>query len=118
MKKITKVVVISIFLLINNILRSKKNQQVYTRYFLILAHKTQQSEDLSIFKLLQLPLHVLIMEKKPKQNNNKLTSSSFTHFLAKIVLIHVSSPVGTHSTDCFFVIVSVLRKKLLTVIKI
>lgn len=67
MKKITKVVVISIFLLINNILRSKKNQQVYTRYFLILAHKTQQSEDLSIFKLLQLPLHVLIMKKK-KQN--------------------------------------------------
>lgn len=91
-------------------MRSKKNQQVYIRYFLILAHKTP-------FEITPITFTRAHNEKK---NNtcNKFTSTSFTHFLAKIVLIHVSSPVGTHSTilNVYFVIVSVLRKTLLTVI--
>lgn len=89
-------------------MRSKKNQQVYIRYFLILAHKTP-------FEI--TPITFTRAHNK-KKNNNKFTSTSFTHFLAKIVLIHVSSPVGTHSTilNVYFVIVSVLRKTLLTVI--
>lgn len=89
-------------------MRSKKNQQVYIRYFLILAHKTP-------FEITPITFTRAHNEKK---TNNKFTSTSFTHFLAKIVLIHVSSPVGTHSTilNVYFVIVSVLRKTLLTVI--
>lgn len=64
-------VVIRQFLLINNIMRSKKNQQVYIRYFLILAHKTPfeitpitftraHNEKKTIINLQVLLLHIFL----------------------------------------------------------